>query len=89
MILQRILSERVLSTKEIYWNALYNKAAFEKTWNENPRTIRILKGPRCLLSLTPVNPTAQTPPPPTPTLDLYAPTQSPADGQWDLSQEIQ
>ncbi|ELR06206.1 hypothetical protein GMDG_07861 [Pseudogymnoascus destructans 20631-21] len=51
MMLQRILSERVLSTKEIYRNAVYNETSFTKVWNENPRDIRILKGPQCLHNL--------------------------------------
>ena len=43
-----ILSNRVLSTNEKYRNHDYNEEAFEKVWGENPKTLKVLRGPRCL-----------------------------------------
>ncbi|ELR06201.1 hypothetical protein GMDG_07856 [Pseudogymnoascus destructans 20631-21] len=82
MIFQRILSERGLSTKELYRNAAHNEGSFERTWNENPRSIRILHGPQCLQDLPPLLSEEPTQLPPNST-DLLAPTQTHVEGQWD------
>jgi hypothetical protein len=48
MLRDRILTERILSTKELYSNNIYNVQMFTTLWGEDPRAIRIIRGPTCL-----------------------------------------
>ena len=48
MMQTRILSDRVLSMKELYQNKDYNPSVFKELWGQYPDEIRILKGPDCM-----------------------------------------
>jgi hypothetical protein len=48
MLKDRILTKRILSTKELYSNYAYNLSFFKEIWGEDPRAIRIITGPLCL-----------------------------------------
>ena len=48
MIKDRILTKRILSTKELYSNKTYNTQTFMELWGEPPNEIRIIRGPKCL-----------------------------------------
>ena len=49
VVLERqILTERIVSISEIYRDSVFTEESFREVWGQNPRDIRILKGPGCL-----------------------------------------
>lgn len=50
---KQILSKKVLAQNEIYRNKHYNESLFLSLWKENPRTLSLRKGPKCLICTEP------------------------------------
>jgi hypothetical protein len=48
MLRKRIMADRTLSLSKIYKDNANNPMVFEEVWDENPREIRVLKGPKCI-----------------------------------------
>ena len=53
MLRKQILCEKVLAQNEIYRNKHYNELLFMSLWKENPRTLSLRKGPKCLIRTEP------------------------------------
>jgi hypothetical protein len=48
LLRKRIMADRTLSLSKIYKDNENNPMVFEEVWGENPREIRVLKGPKCI-----------------------------------------
>jgi hypothetical protein len=52
MLRKRIIADRSLSLSKIYKDNENNPLVFEEVWGENPREIKVLKGPKCIRAMT-------------------------------------
>jgi hypothetical protein len=52
MLRKRIIADRTLSLSKIYKDNENNPMVFEEVWGENPQEIRVLKGLKCIQTMS-------------------------------------